>query len=45
MAKIHYVYLAVAEGRVEYVGVGRRSGRYDRVDMHLRDTPRRRRGG
>ncbi|AET32106.1 hypothetical protein [Pyrobaculum ferrireducens] len=36
MAKIHYVYLAVAGGRVEYVGVGRRSGRYDHVDTHIR---------
>ncbi len=33
---IHYVYLAVARWRVAYVGVGKRDGRYDRVDMHIR---------
>jgi hypothetical protein len=36
VAVIHYVYLAVAGGRVAHVGVGRRSGRHDRVDMHIR---------
>jgi hypothetical protein len=33
---VHYVYLAVARGRVAYVGVGKRGGRYDRVDRHVR---------
>jgi hypothetical protein len=33
---VHYVYLAVAGGRVAYVGVGKRDGPYDRVDRHLR---------
>jgi hypothetical protein len=33
---IHYVYLALAGGRVAYVGVGKRDGYYDRVYMHLR---------
>jgi hypothetical protein len=33
---VHYVYLAVAGGRVAYVGVGKRRGYYDRVYMHMR---------
>jgi hypothetical protein len=33
---VHYVYLAVAGGRVAYVGVGKRDGYYDRVYMHMR---------
>ncbi|AET32129.1 hypothetical protein [Pyrobaculum ferrireducens] len=33
---VYYVYLAVAGGRVAYVGVGKRGGYYDRVYMHLR---------
>jgi hypothetical protein len=33
---VHYVYLAVAGGRVAYVGVGKRDGYYDRVYMHIR---------
>ncbi|AEA13027.1 hypothetical protein TUZN_1559 [Thermoproteus uzoniensis 768-20] len=36
VAVIHYVYLAMAGGRAAYVGVGKRSGYYDRVYMHLR---------
>ncbi|MCU7786367.1 hypothetical protein ODS41_00265 [Pyrobaculum sp. 3827-6] len=33
---VHYAYLALAGGRVAYVGVGKRDGYYDRVYMHLR---------
>ncbi|AET33691.1 hypothetical protein [Pyrobaculum ferrireducens] len=36
MGAVYYVYLAVAGGRVAYVGVGKRGGYYDRVYMHLR---------
>ncbi|MCU7787522.1 hypothetical protein ODS41_06280 [Pyrobaculum sp. 3827-6] len=36
MGAVHYVYLAVAGGRVAYVGVGKRDGYYDHIYMHLR---------
>ncbi|MGC9051436.1 hypothetical protein [Pyrobaculum sp.] len=36
MGAVHYAYLVLAGGRVEYVGVGKRRGYYDRVDMHMR---------
>ncbi|MCU7788148.1 hypothetical protein ODS41_09525 [Pyrobaculum sp. 3827-6] len=36
MGAVHYVYLAIARGRVAYVGMGKRRGRYDRIDRHLR---------
>ncbi|MGC9050987.1 hypothetical protein [Pyrobaculum sp.] len=36
MGAVHYVYLAVAGGRVAYVGVGKLGNYYDRIDRHLR---------